>query len=158
MSWPRRGRSAGRAILDDLHWADTSTALLLRHIVQQLHDVKLLLLGTLRDVENCRSEDLAQLLAWLGPQPSFERCSVDGLDAAETAALVAAHKMGDTSDGFIRRSAHATDGNPLFIGETLKSLSEMESPGEGGVVDRRAAEPDRGPRGRQGMIAQRICG
>jgi serine/threonine protein kinase len=143
-------------ILDDLQWADTSTALLLRHIVQQLHDVRLLLLGTLRDVEDCRSDDLVQLLARLRPQPSFERISIHGLDAAETAELVAAHKVGDPTDGFIRRLRHATDGNPLFIGETLKSLSEMQSPTGGGVVSERALTRIGVPEGVKEMIAQRI--
>ena len=142
-------------ILDDLHWADTSTALLLRHTVQQLHDVRLLLLGTLRDVEDCRSDDLVQLLARLRPQHSFERISVLGLDASETAAFVAAHDIGDTTEGFIRRLRHATDGNPLFIGETLKSLSEMES-SNGDVVSERALSLIGVPEGVKEMIAQRI--
>jgi tetratricopeptide (TPR) repeat protein len=143
-------------ILDDLHWADTSTALLLRHTVQQLHDVRLLLLGTLRDVEDCRSDDLVQLLARLRPQHWFERVSVLGLDASETAAFVAAHDIGDTTEGFIRRLRHATDGNPLFIGETLKSLSEVESPNGGGVVSERALSLIGVPEGVKEMIAQRI--
>ncbi|MDX6704444.1 MAG: hypothetical protein QOI48_290 [Solirubrobacteraceae bacterium] len=143
-------------ILDDLQWADTSTALLLRHIVQQLHDVRLLLLGTLRDVEDCRSDDLVQLLARLRPQPSFERIPIHGFDAAETAELVAAHKMGDPTDGFIRRLRHATGGNPLFIGETLKSLSETESPTGGAVVSERALTRIGVPEGVKEMIAQRI--
>jgi tetratricopeptide (TPR) repeat protein len=141
-------------ILDDLHWADTSTALLLRHTVQQLHDVKLLLLGTLRDVETCRAEDLVTLLARLGAESSFERIVVAGLDAGETAALVAAHDIGDPTEGFISRLRHATDGNPLFIRETLKSLSETQSPDS--VVSERALSRIGVPEVAQEMIAQRI--
>jgi tetratricopeptide (TPR) repeat protein len=143
-------------ILDDLHWADTSTALLLRHIVQQLPEAKLLLLGTLRDVETCDAEDLVQLLARLPPEIWFERLSVPGLDAAETAALVAAHDLGDPTEGFISRLQHATAGNPLFIGETLKSLSETDAPSRSGVVSERALSRIGVPEGAKDMIAQRI--
>jgi tetratricopeptide (TPR) repeat protein len=143
-------------ILDDLHWADSSTALLLRHVVQQLHDVRLMLLGTLRDVEACRSDDLVQLLARLGPESSFERITVPGLDARETADLVVAHDIGAPTEGFVRSLRRATDGNPLFINETLKSLSETESPSNPGVVSERTLDRVGVPEVAQEMIAQRI--
>jgi tetratricopeptide (TPR) repeat protein len=143
-------------ILDDLHWADTSTALLLRHTVQQLHDVKLMLLGTLRDVETCRAKDLVRLLARLRAESSFERVAVTGLDAGETAALVAAHDIGDPTDGFISGLRHATAGNPLFINETLKSLSETQSPDSHGVVSESALSRIGVPEVAKEMIAQRI--
>jgi tetratricopeptide (TPR) repeat protein len=143
-------------ILDDLHWADSSTALLLRHAVQQLHDVRLLLLGTLRDVEACRADDLTQLLARLGPEGSFERIMVPGLDARETADLVVAHEIGAPTEGFVRSLRRATDGNPLFINETLKSLSETESPSNPGVVSERMLDRVGVPDVAQEMIAQRI--
>jgi hypothetical protein len=143
-------------ILDDLHWADTSTAVLLRHVVQQLHEAQLLLLGTMRDVEACRADDLVQLLARLGPEPSFERISLAGLDAAETAALVSAHRIGEPTAEFVRILRHATDGNPLFIGETIKSLSETDAPSESGVVSERALSRIGVPEGVKEMIAQRI--
>ncbi len=142
-------------ILDDLHWADTSTALLLRHVVAQLHDVQLLTLGTLRDVETFRSDDLVQLLARLRPQHAYERIAVPGFDATETAALVA-HAIGETTEGFIHRLRHETDGNPLFIGETLKSVSELEPAGGDGIVSERALSRIGVPEGAKGMIAQRI--
>lgn len=143
-------------ILDDLHWADASTALLLRHVVQQLQDARLLVLGTLRDVESCTSDDLVQLLARMRPQRSFERISVDGLDTEETAALVAAHNTEDITEGFVRRLRHATAGNPLFIRETLKSLAEMDGADGNGVATERALSLVGVPEGAKEMIAQRI--
>ena len=144
-------------ILDDLHWADASTALLLRHVVQGLQDARLLVLGTMRDVESCRSEDLVQLLARMRPQQhAFERISVQGLDADETAALVAAHNPAEVGDAFVRRLRRATAGNPLFIREMLKSLDELQD-GEGGAVPSELALTRIGvPEGAQAMIAQRI--
>jgi tetratricopeptide (TPR) repeat protein len=141
-------------ILDDLHWADTSTALLLRHVVQQLHDVRLLLLGTMRDSEPLRAGDLEQLLARLRPQGSFERIAVGGFDASETAALVAEHDIGACSEDFIDGLQHATAGNPLFIRETLKSLSELDA--AEGVVSAQTLRLIGVPEGAKDLIAQRV--
>lgn len=144
-------------ILDDLHWADASTALLLRHVVQQLQDARLLVLGTLRDVESCRAEELVALLARMRPQHAFERISVEGLDTGETAELIGAHTSGDdASEAFIQRLRRATAGNPLFIRETLKSLAELDGAQTGGITTERALSAVGVPEGAKDMIAQRI--
>lgn len=143
-------------VLDDLHWADASTALLLRHVLQQLQDVRLLVLGTLRDVESCRSSDLVQLLARMRAQQGFERIAVDGLDGDETAALVAAHNAEQASAAFVSRLRRATAGNPLFIRETLKSLAELDGADAGALCSERALSLVGVPEGAKEMIAQRI--
>lgn len=117
----------GVMILDDLHWADPSTALLLQHTVRELLDVKLLVIGTLRDVESCRSEQLADFLA--RPQRAFERVSLRGLDADETAALVSARRGSGATNDAVNSLLAATGGNPLLLEETLKSLAESEPSG-----------------------------
>jgi DNA-binding SARP family transcriptional activator len=110
-------------ILDDLHWADTSTALLVRHIVQQLHGVKLLIVGTFRDSEASRSEDLPDVLA-AQPDHGFERISLSGFDASETAAFLVARQGQSASERVISQLRSVTGGNPLFMEETLKSVAE----------------------------------
>lgn len=113
-------------ILDDLHWADTSTALLVRHIVQQLHGVRLLIVGTFRDSEPIRSEDLAELLA-SRPDHGFERIPLSGFDPSETASFLVARQRQSASERFVSQLRSVTGGNPLFMEETLKSLAEAES-------------------------------
>ncbi|MBV9196639.1 MAG: AAA family ATPase [Solirubrobacterales bacterium] len=113
-------------ILDDLHWADTATALLLRHTLEQLYSVRLLILGTFRDSEICRSKELEELVAVSRPERGFERISLSGLDSAETAAFFAARRGRDATDDFILQLRYATGGNPLFMEETLKSFAERE--------------------------------
>ena len=49
-------------VLDDLHWADDSTLLLLQHIAQQLHEMPVLIVGTYRDVELDVARPLARTL------------------------------------------------------------------------------------------------
>ena len=143
-------------ILDDLHWADASTALLLRHVVQQMQDVRLCVLGTMRDAESCAADDLVQLLARLRPQRHmFERISVGGLDTDETAALVATHEPDGAGPSFVRRLQHATAGNPLFILEMLKSLAERDR-GASDATPEHALTLVGVPEGAKGVIAQRI--
>jgi DNA-binding SARP family transcriptional activator/tetratricopeptide (TPR) repeat protein len=142
-------------ILDDLHWADTSTALLVRHTVQQLHSVRLMIVGTFRDSEACRSDDLAELIASSRPERGFERISLSGFDPSETAAFVVARQGGDATDGFIRQLRYATDGNPFFMEETLKSLSEAELSG-GDVVPERVLSDIEVPQRVNAVIAQRL--
>jgi predicted ATPase len=49
-------------VLEDLHWADESTMLLLQHIVQRLHEIPVLLVGTYRDTELDVARSLATAL------------------------------------------------------------------------------------------------
>jgi DNA-binding SARP family transcriptional activator len=139
-------------ILDDLQWADPSTALLLRHAVQEIHEVKLLILGTVRDVEACGSDQLADLLA--RPRRGFERVSLQGLDADETAALVMARKGRAAKEDAVGVLLEATGGNPLLLEETLKSLAETEPPGE--AVSEQTVRRVGLPEGAKQVIGRRL--
>ncbi len=110
-------------ILDDLHWADTSTALLLGHLLQDVEPTRLLVLGTIRASGEHRADELTALLTRLYRDPGFERVALAGLDDAETGELVAATDR-DASGSFILRLHEGTDGNPFFIKETLRSLAD----------------------------------
>ncbi len=68
---PARRRSV--LVLDDLQWADTSTALLLAHLLGDGEPARQLVLGTIRDADGHRSEELTDLLARLTRDPAFER-------------------------------------------------------------------------------------
>jgi DNA-binding SARP family transcriptional activator len=135
-------------ILDDLQWADPSTTLLLRHAVQEIHDVKLLVLGTYRDVEGCESDQLADLLG--RPRPGFERIAVSGLDAEETAALVAARDRRAATGDAVEALLETTGGNPLLLEETLKSL------GAGETVSARAVREVGPSEGAKQLISGRL--
>ena len=110
-------------ILDDLQWADTSTALLLGHLLQDVEPTRLLVLGTIRASGEHRADELTALLTRLYRDPGFERVALAGLDDAETGELVAATDR-DASGSFILRLHEGTDGNPFFIKETLRSLAD----------------------------------
>ena len=110
-------------VLDDLHWADTSTTLLLAHLLADGEPARQLVLGTIRDADGHRSEELTDLLARLSRDPAYERLDLRGLDDEETHALVDTQGAGDISESFVLRLHESTDGNPFFIKETLRSLA-----------------------------------
>jgi DNA-binding SARP family transcriptional activator len=139
-------------ILDDLQWADPSTALLLRHTLHAVHEVKLLVLATYRDAEPVRSDELADLLA-RSPR-GFERLSLRGLDASETTALVRAHQARGATTSAVTRLLEATGGNPLLLEETLKSLAESDRRGEG--LSEEAVRHVGVPEGAKHVIARRV--
>ena len=60
-------------VLDDLHWADKPSLLLLRHLVRRLGDSRLVVFGTYRDVELDRRHPLAEVLAELRRERLYER-------------------------------------------------------------------------------------
>ena len=65
-------------VLDDLHWADRPSLLLLEFICQEIQEIPLLIVGTYRD------ETLGNLIR----QPSFNRLSLSGLSRPEVEQLL----------------------------------------------------------------------
>ena len=75
--------------LDDLHWADQPSLLLLRHLARSARDTPLMILGTFRPVEIGPEHPLAEALAELRRARSVELLSLSGLGEAEVAELIA---------------------------------------------------------------------
>jgi predicted ATPase len=52
-------------VLDDLHWADQPSLMLLQFVARELGGARLLLIGTYRDMELSRQHPLAEALGEL---------------------------------------------------------------------------------------------
>jgi tetratricopeptide (TPR) repeat protein len=119
-------------VLDDLHWADKPTLLLLHHLFGAPLDFGLLVIGTYRDTDLDRRHPLADTLADLRRLVQFERLAVGGLaedDLLKFLSLLA----GQEAPAELARSIHAqTEGNPFYISEVLRNFVES---GAVGVVD-----------------------
>ena len=124
-------RVAARAplvlVLDDLHWADKATLLLLRHLLGAERTAGVLVVATYRDTDVGDDHPLADTLATLYREPGVERVPLTGLDGASILALLegaAGHEL-DTDAVLLRDLLLAeTDGNPYFVTETLRHLAE----------------------------------
>ncbi len=117
-------------LLDDLHWADGETLALLQHALAELGDLRLLLLGSYRDSDLTRDHPLTALLADLRGEEGIERLSFQGLDEDEVASIMqsaAGHEIDADGLALAREITAETDGNPFFVGEMLRHLSESEA-------------------------------
>jgi class 3 adenylate cyclase len=117
--------------LDDLHWADKPSLLLLRHLARHLASDRLLILGTYRDVELDRTHPLAEVLGTLRREVKFHRVLLRGLPSDDVVAYLTALADDEHDEGVVaarRALADAlhreTEGNPFFIGEVLSHLVE----------------------------------
>jgi predicted ATPase len=66
-------RQALMLVLDDLHWADRSFLLLLEHLVREIGESQLLLVGCYRDTDISRQHTLSDTLAQVSREPVFRR-------------------------------------------------------------------------------------
>jgi DNA-binding SARP family transcriptional activator len=115
-------RSPLLLILDDLHWADKPTLLLLRHLLRHPWLTNLLVIGTFRDVEVDRDHPLTALLVDLRRERRYDELKLSGLDDVATRTLVADRLGQDVTPEFARRLRSQTEGNAFFIGETIRAL------------------------------------
>jgi class 3 adenylate cyclase len=114
-------------VLDDVHWADKPSLVLLRHLLRSATPMRLLVLCTYRDTDLDRSHPLADALADFRRQPGVERLDLQGLDEDEVAGLMtktAGHDLDATGLDLARALYTETEGNPFFVGEVLRHLAE----------------------------------
>jgi len=112
-------------LLDDVHWADTSSLELFQHLARQTRGNRVLLLGTYRDAEVGGKHPLEQALRDLTREQLLERVAVRRLDQEGTRALIgAAFDLAEVSDEFAALLQRQTEGNPFFVQEVLRALVE----------------------------------
>ena len=96
-------------VLDDAHWADSSSLGLLRHLVRRLRpEAAVLVVVTYRDTDVDRAHPLAAMLGDLRREPRVERYALRGIDeAGMRALLVAAGGRARRHHDRVRRDARA---------------------------------------------------
>jgi DNA-binding SARP family transcriptional activator len=111
-------------LIDDLHWCDQETFEWLHFLLRFDPAAHLLLLGTLRSEELAPRQPLrTQLLALRDAAPTHE-IALQPLDAAETARLAEAVGHNRLGVDAALRLYHETEGNPLFVVETVRAGPE----------------------------------
>ena len=114
-------------VLDDLQWADKASLLLLRHLTAAEHAMRVLILGSYRDSQLSRSDPFLDTLAALRRESGVSRIELTGLDDTDVTALMeaaAGHTLDDAGVGLAHAVYSETDGNPFFVGEVLRHLSD----------------------------------
>jgi DNA-binding CsgD family transcriptional regulator/tetratricopeptide (TPR) repeat protein len=114
-------------VLEDVHWADAPTLLLLRHLSQGAGDARLLLLATFRDTGADVPPELAATLADLRRSEEVERLRLGGLSQAEIEEFARRTSGCDSGAGLgeLAGTIQAlTAGNAFLVCELWRSLVE----------------------------------
>ena len=149
-------------VLDDLQWADSQTLSLLKHVAAATSDSALLVLGIYRESDLDRGHPLADALADLHRLDGVERRALEGLEIdeiAEVVTVVAGIEMDAAGLELARDVAQETDGNPFFVAEIMRHLSESGaiSQGSDGQWELRSPIADLGlPHSLREVVCRRI--
>ncbi|MDQ2622158.1 MAG: AAA family ATPase, partial [Actinomycetota bacterium] len=107
-------------ILDDLHWADRSTLMLLTSLAGDDPPGGLLAVGLYRDTELPGNSLLPETLVNLQRRLPTTRFDLEPLDTEETGRLI----EGRTDRGLARSLRDQTGGNPFLIEQLVRYLEE----------------------------------
>jgi tetratricopeptide (TPR) repeat protein len=108
-------------LIDDLQWSDAQTLAWLHYLLRFAPQAEMLIAGTLRPEEVSGDQPLTSLLTELRGSGHLIEIELRRLDEAETTALaeqVAEHGLDAEERARLYRE---TEGNPLFIVETLRA-------------------------------------
>ena len=111
-------------VLEDLHWADESTLLLLEHLAERLESIPCLVVGTHRSAPTDITPLLAETLSNLVRRRQTRQINLPRHSEAEVDGLLQALSK-QTPPEAVRAAIYAdTDGNAFFVEEVFRHLAE----------------------------------
>jgi hypothetical protein len=114
-------------VLDDLHWADPPTVLLLRHLLTCAVPMNALIVGSFRPGENVDEDAVLHMITDLTREADVDRLDLRGLKESDVVEMVRARARQDLDEEGVQlaRTLHGeTGGNPFFAIEILRNLAE----------------------------------
>jgi DNA-binding CsgD family transcriptional regulator/tetratricopeptide (TPR) repeat protein len=121
----KRGASAPvLLVLEDLHWADTSTLDLVVFLAHNLDDRPVLLVGTCRAGEPASAERMRRLADGVRRSGAALLLEVGPLERVEVAELLATHVDDPLPAALTDVIAARSEGNPFFAEELLAAARE----------------------------------
>jgi DNA-binding CsgD family transcriptional regulator/tetratricopeptide (TPR) repeat protein len=114
-------------VLEDAHWSDTPTLLLLRHLSRAAADARMLLVATFRDLEADMPAELSSALVDLRRTEGVVPLRLTGLSTAEIGELVERAAGGDLGPELptLAEAIHdLTQGNAFLVIELWRALLE----------------------------------
>lgn len=115
--------------IDDLHWADSASLALIHYLASNVSSDKVLVLGTFRseqlvaDAEG-RPHPLVETLRLLRRQNLVEEIFIRSLDQKSVSTLAQNMLGGCVQLELAQRLSKESQGNPLFVVESLRMLNE----------------------------------
>jgi len=120
-------------VLDDLHWADKPSLVLLQFLARELRGARLLVLCTYRDVELRRQHPLSQTLGELAREGLSQRILLRGLTERDVARFIEITAGVTPPHALVEAVYRETEGNPFFVNEIVRLLvtdGRLERPEE----------------------------
>ncbi|MGZ5338299.1 MAG: ATP-binding protein [Thermoleophilaceae bacterium] len=116
-------------VLEDGHWADAPTLLLLRHLARAAGSARVLLLCTFRDTQADVPAMLSETLADLRRSDDVVRLRLSGFSGDEVTEFVRRAAGGDLGTGppeLARVIGNLTEGNAFLVCELWRALVETQ--------------------------------
>lgn len=111
-------------VLEDLQWARPASLRLLEHLAFELHGVRLMIVGTVRNEVRERGHPVNRSLSILGKHEHCVQVELGGLTRADVGALLA-DVIGRPAPAELTSELFArTEGVPLFLREAVRLLKD----------------------------------
>jgi ABC-type oligopeptide transport system substrate-binding subunit/serine/threonine protein kinase len=126
-------------VVEDVHWADSGSLSMLRHLAQRVNRRRALLLATYREVELDEALPFQDMLNELSLNQITTRIKLTRLSKEQTRDLLATLFVEEITPELLDGIYRETEGNPFFVEEVCKSLVDS---GELFYEDGRWHRPD----------------
>jgi len=146
-------------VIEDMHWADLATLLVVRHLVRSGDDVRMLLVLTYRDGEGDTGEGLSDTLVDVRRTEGVGRLRLGGLSADEIAEFARMAGGLEPADDLVTALGELTGGNAFLLTELWRELVDTDSidGGEGILRLTRPAAAVGTPESVRAVVGQRLA-
>ena len=141
-------------VLEDLHWADHSSLLLLEFMARELSGARLLLVGTYRDDDQSRLP-LLHTLEDLAAERLFRKMQLNGFSHEDVGRFIEVIAGITPSPDLVSAVHMRTDGNPLFVTEVVQLLVQEGELTRAGSRERQSWSV-RIPQGMMQVVGRRL--
>jgi len=117
-------------VLEDIHWADSASLSLLHYVSRAIRSERILVVATIRSEELSPPADgqphpLVETLRLMGREDLFKEIKLANLSEASVGRVAESMLDGRINPEFLKKLAAESQGNPLFIVESLRMLHEI---------------------------------
>ncbi len=125
-------------VLDDLHWGDAPSLILLEFIISEIRQSRIMIVGTFRDVDHGQEHPMPSRLGALVRHRHCCSLPLARFSEQESAQFLGDYAGSSPSSAWATALHEKSDGNPLFISELaalLVSTRRLEEPGKAGSCE-----------------------
>ncbi len=142
-------------VLDNLHWTDRDSLLLYQFVANEVDRHRICIVATYRDTDLVFGNNLAEIFDGLPRSPVLRRFTLGRLSYEETSAYLDYALGTRPPQALLDGIFNSTEGNPLFVAETVRMLIQ-EHGVDGGLGNGYRELAVRIPEGVKEVIGRRI--